>query len=115
MSPAPTCYAFSSTFITPRCMAKRIAAGASRSGNTREISGCKSTPRPAPSRSSASARGNGPHREPISVSSFTTIGQVSISAAPWNVDFSTTVPRGLVISRASAKPEGEPVASTSSE
>ena len=44
--------------------------------------------------------------------SFTTMGQDSMGAAPWNVDFSTRVPRGSVSAIPSARPDGEPVAST---
>ncbi len=43
------------------------------------------------------ALAKGPQREPITVSSFTTMGQVSTGVAPWNVDFRTSVPRGSVI------------------
>ena len=48
----------------------------------------------------------------MTVSSFTTMGHVSTGAAPWNVDLKTSVPRGAVICCAIARPEGEPVAST---
>ena len=73
------------------------------------MSGCGST---LPDRSNKSAGVKGPQREPMIVSSFTTMGQVSTLAAPWNVDFRTRVPRGTVICWARASPEGEPVAST---
>jgi hypothetical protein len=42
----------------------------------------------------------GPQREPMTVISLTTIGQVSTGAA-WNVDLRTRVPRGSVIRWAS--------------
>ena len=62
-------------------------------------------------RSRAMAFANGPQREPSTVISFTTMGQDSMGAAPWNVDFSTRVPRGSVRAIPSARPVGEPVAS----
>src|SRR2546430_9421695 len=49
---------------------------------------------------------NGPQREPISVISLTTIGQVSTGAAWWKVDFKTSVPRGSVMCCAGANPLG---------
>src|SRR6266566_4982220 len=64
----------SSTFITPGLWASRMASAASFKGNTPEINGRGST---RPERSRASAGGNGPHREPITVISFTTSGHVS--------------------------------------
>src|SRR6266849_1402320 len=49
-----------------------------------------------PERSRAMALAKGPHREPTTVISFTTIGHVSTGPASWNVDFKTSVPRGSV-------------------
>ena len=60
------------------------------------------------------ALAKGPQREPMTVISLTTMGQVSTGAAPWKVDFKTSVPRGSVICWASVRPVGEPVASMTS-
>src|SRR5208337_4300530 len=85
------------------------ACGASCSGKVREMSGMGST---LPERSSAMALAKGPQREPTTVISFTTMGQVSTGAAPWKVDFSSSVPRCSVMCCASVRPVAEPVAST---
>ena len=65
--------------MTPVRCAKAMALFASASGNVRVINGVGST---SPERSKAIALANGPHREPTTVISFTTIGQVSTGAAP---------------------------------
>src|SRR5208337_3691197 len=75
-----------------------MAWGASCSGKVREMSGMGST---LPERSSAMALAKGPQREPTTVISFTTMGQVSTGAAPWKVDFSSSVPRCSVMCCAS--------------
>ncbi len=95
--------------MTPACWAKAIAFCASASGNVRVINRVGSTSRES---SNAIALANGPHREPTTVISFTTIGQVSTGAAPWKVDLRASVPRGSIICCASVSPLGEPVAST---
>src|SRR2546429_6718341 len=69
----------SSTFITPGLWANAIASCASASGNARVTSGLGST---FPERSRAIALSKGPHREPTTLISFTTIGHVATGAAP---------------------------------
>ena len=101
----------SKTLRTPGFCACATAPGASASGNVPVISGRGST---LPDRNKAIAFSNGPQRDPTTLISFTTMGQVSTGAAPWNVDFSTSVPRGSAMCCASASPLGEPVASTAS-
>lgn len=53
-----------------------------------------------------------PHRDPTSVTSFTTAGVRSRLSLDARVDFRTIVPRGLTSLAASEKPEWPPVAST---
>ena len=65
--------------MTPSRRAKAMAFCAFASGNVRVINGAGST---SPERSKAIALPNGPHREPTTVISFTTIGQVSTGAVP---------------------------------
>src|SRR6266576_1751325 len=72
----------SSTFITPGLWANAIASCASASGNARVTSGLGST---FPERSRAIALSKGPHREPTTLISFTTIGHVSWRGASGNV------------------------------
>src|SRR5467141_62764 len=72
-------HAFSATFITPDFCANAMAAGASKRGNVHAMSGVGSI---FPERRSAIALANGPHRDPTTVISLTTIGQVSTGAAP---------------------------------
>src|SRR5260370_19521902 len=72
-------HALSNTFITPGFCANAIAAGASKRGNVRVTSGAGSI---FPERRSAIALAKGPHRDPTTVISLTTIGHVSTGAGP---------------------------------
>src|SRR6516162_2761241 len=92
------------TFRTLDFWAWKIAWDTSFSGNICEMSGVGST---LPERNSAMALAKGPQREPTTVISLTTIGQVFTGAAPWNVDFRSSVPRGSVMCSASVKPVGD--------
>src|SRR5690606_31145074 len=58
------------------------------------------------------AGSNGPQREPMIFTSSTTMDEKSTLISPLYVDFNTSVPRGRIACLASAKPPGDPVAST---
>src|SRR4029078_10843908 len=59
----------------------------------------------------ASAGGNGPQRDPITLISLITTGASETSCFPAIVLLSTKVPRGRTALSASSKPDDEPVAS----
>mmetsp|Transcript_233 Transcript_233/g.858 ORF Transcript_233/g.858 Transcript_233/m.858 type:complete len:207 (-) Transcript_233:404-1024(-) len=96
------------TLRQPFSAARWTAVAASSRGKVCEMKGVKS--RPVARRSSAGRKG--PQRDPTTASSSITKGAVLKSAPAAQVDLRTRVPRGLVSCLARSRPEGEPVAST---